>query len=148
MKKIVKKHGVCLLLVLLLLSACGPSPQMTIQVNNINALVEVASTPQQREKGLMYRQQLPKDQGLLMIFPEPQQISLWMLNTPIPLAVGFFNKQGRLLKISVMFPDGGKTLHHSPPETLYVLEMNQGWFERYGLELGAQLHLPTPVQAK
>ncbi|MCW8891324.1 MAG: DUF192 domain-containing protein [Sedimenticola sp.] len=140
-----KNHSVSLLLVLLLVVSCGPAPLVTVRVNNINALVEIASTPQQRERGLMHRDQLPKDQGLLMVFAQPQEVSLWMLNTPLPLAVGFFNGQGRLLKTAEMLPDGGKTLYHSPPETLYVLEMNQGWFERYGLEPGAQLHLPAPV---
>lgn len=148
MKKSVKNHSVFLLLLVLLLSACDSPPLMTIKINNISALVEVATTAQQRETGLMHRQQLLKDQGLLMVFPNPQQVSLWMLNTPLPLAAGFFNKQGQLLKTIQMQPDGGKTLHQSPPETLYILEMNLGWFERYGLEPGAQLHLPSPVQGR
>ncbi|MCW8881473.1 MAG: DUF192 domain-containing protein [Sedimenticola sp.] len=138
-----------LLPVLLIVSACGsPPPLLTIQVNNINARVEVAATSYQREQGLMYRQRLEKDQGLLMIFPKAQQVSLWMLNTPIPLEVGFFNGQGKLLAISLMQPDGGKQLYHSPPDTLYALEMNSGWFERYGLLPGAQLKLPEPIPAE
>jgi uncharacterized membrane protein (UPF0127 family) len=135
----VKKY---IVLLLFLLSGCG-SPQLgTIQVNNINAYVELAVTPEQREQGLMYRRQLEKDQGLLMVFEAPQQVSLWMLNTLIPLDVGYFNQQGELLATTQMLPDGGKQLHHSPPETFYVLEMNRDWFNRYGLKPGARLTLP------
>lgn len=96
----------------------------------------------------MYRQRLEKDQGLLMVFEEPQQVSLWMLNTSIPLDVGYFGQQGKLLATTQMLPDGGKQLHHSPPETLYVLEMNCGWFNRYGLKPGSRLTLPEGFRSR
>ncbi len=122
-----------------LLTACQPMPKVTIAVGHVNVLVEVATTEEQRQRGLMYRHRLGLDEGLLMVFPEPQEVSLWMLNTWIPLDVGFFDRQGRLLTVLSMQPDGGQTLHHSPPDTRYALEMNQGWFSRYRLEPGAFL---------
>ncbi|WP_260291891.1 DUF192 domain-containing protein [Sedimenticola hydrogenitrophicus] len=131
-----------LLLFTLLLTGCLESRQVSLLVDNINARVEVAASPKARQRGLMYRESMGKDEGLLMIFPEPREVSLWMLNTRIPLDVGFFDDQGVLRAVVSMQPDGGKQLYHSPPRTLYALEMNRGWFARYALAPGAHLKLP------
>ncbi|WP_428604075.1 DUF192 domain-containing protein [Sedimenticola sp.] len=137
-----------LLLFIMLLSACSPSSPVTVQVDNVNARVEVASTPNQRQRGLMHRQSLGKDEGMLMVFPTPQEVSMWMLNTKVPLDVGFFDQQGVLRSVVQMQPDGGKQLYHSPPQTLYALEMNRGWFDRYALVPGARLKLPYALTAE
>ncbi len=132
-------------MLVILLAGCREPRQVTVQVDNVNARVEVAVTPQQRQHGLMYREFLGKDQGMLLIFPEPQAVSLWMLNTPIPLDVGFFDRQGVLRSVMRMQPDGGDRLYHSPPGILYALEMNRGWFDHYALRPGAHLKLPQPM---
>lgn len=131
-----------LLFTILSLVGCLESRRVTVQVNNINARVEVAATPRQRQRGLMYRELLGRDEGMLMIFPEPQEVSLWMLNTRLPLDVGFFDRHGVLRSVMSMQPDGGEQLYHSPPGTLYALEMNRGWFDHYALLPGSQLKLP------
>lgn len=128
---------VCLCWVLL---GCAKEPERVIVlVDNISAHVELANTEETRQKGLMHRQSLGKDEGLLIAFPEPQPIALWMLNTPLPLDVGFFDAQGRLFQIISMVPDGGKTTHYSIQPGQYALEMNQGWFNRHGIKVGARL---------
>lgn len=138
-------HVYPVLLFTLLLAGCWESPEVTVQVGHINAWVEVAASANRRQVGLMHRESLEKDQGLLMVFPEPQEVSMWMLNTRIPLDVGFFDQQGVLRSVLQMQPDGGKQLYHSPPQTLYALEMNQGWFSRYALVPGARLKLPYAI---
>lgn len=141
------KSSVFLLLLFTIfsLAGCLESRRATVQVNNISARVDVAATPGQRQHGLMYRESLGRDEGVLMIFPEPQEVSLWMLNTRLPLDVGFFDRHGVLQSVMSMQPDGGERLYHSPPETLYALEMNRGWFDRYALRPGACLKLPYPM---
>lgn len=134
-----------LMLATALLAGCLEPRRVTVQVSNINAQVEVAATPKERQRGLMHRAALGKDEGLLMVFPLPQEVSLWMLNTPIPLDVGFFDDQGVLRAVVSMEPDGGKQLHHSPPDTRYALEMNRGWFARYALAPGVRLKLPHAI---
>lgn len=133
------------LLLVNLLAGCREVDRITVQVNGVDAQVEVAATPDSRQLGLMYRQQLGDDEGLLMIFAEPKEVSLWMLNTPLPLDVGFFDQQGVLRSVLPMQPDGGERLYHSPPGTLYALEMKQGWFERNALQPGASLRLPYAI---
>lgn len=134
-----------LLLIILTLAACQESRRVSVQVNSVAARVEVAASPAERQRGLMYRQTLGVDEGLLMVFARPQEVSLWMLNTPLPLDVGFFDQAGVLRSVLAMQPDGGNRLYHSPPETLYALEMNQGWFERNRLRPGARLSLPYAI---
>lgn len=131
-----------------MLAGCQENDRVTVQVNNSAARVEVAANPRQRQRGLMYRETLGRDEGLLMIFAQPQEISLWMLNTRVPLDVGFFDQQGVLRLVLSMQPDGGERLYHSPPETLYALEMNQGWFERNALGPGARLQMPYAIHGE
>ena len=141
---------VCLLLlvVLLLLSACDDKERIAIEVGQVKATVELASNPEARRQGLMGRTELGRDQGMLMVFPSPEVLSIWMLNTNIPLDVGFFDAQGKLINTVSMWPDGGKQIHNSLRPSVYALEMNMGWFERYGLKPGVKLKLPNPIQAR
>ncbi|MCP5407204.1 MAG: DUF192 domain-containing protein [Chromatiaceae bacterium] len=111
-------------------------------------MVELAGDPEARRKGLMGRTQLGQDQGMLMVYPSPSILDIWMLNTAIPLDVGFFDAQGRLVNIASMLPDGGKQIYTSMLPSVYALEMNMGWFARHGLKPGVKLQLPYSVQAR
>lgn len=141
---------VCLLLLIGLgpLSGCDDRPRIEIAVGEAGAMVELASNPEQRRQGLMGRTRLGPDQGMLMVYPAPAILDIWMLNTAIPLDVGFFDAQGTLVNTISMWPDGGKRIHTSLQPSVYALEMNMGWFERHGLGPGVKLTLPYPVQAR
>lgn len=134
-------QGVTLLLLAASLWGCQDSRLEVVQVGDVQAIVEVAVSEEQRQRGLMFRRWLGQDEGLLMVFPQPQEVSLWMLNTRIPLDVGFFDRRGVLTAVMQMQPDGGNRLYHSPPATRYALEMNQGWFQRHRLQPGDLLQL-------
>ena len=134
-----------LLLFVLLLPGCGQDERIEIQVGQVSARVELASTGDARRQGLMGRRSLGQDQGMLMVFPHERTIQIWMLNMEMPIDIGFFDHNGVLLDWRSMEPDGGKRIYASPAPALYALEMNQGWFNRHGLQLGAYLHLPAPV---
>lgn len=141
---------VCLLFLLGLcsLSGCDVRNLMEIEIGSTKAVVELASDPEARRKGLMGRTQLGQDQGMLMVYPSPSILDIWMLNTAIPLDVGFFDAQGRLVNIASMLPDGGKQIYTSMLPSVYALEMNMGWFARHGLKPGVKLQLPYSVQAR
>ena len=134
--------------IFLLLTACSEVDRVGIQVDDINARVELIYTSEARRKGLMRRQQLDRDEGMLFVFPREKVLEMWMLNVQIPLDVGFFDRNGRLLGWRSMGVDGGTAIYASTAPALYALEMNQGWFERYPIAPGAQLRLPFPVEAK
>ena len=97
--------------------------------------VEVAATDEQRMQGLMYREKLGADDGMLFIFDEPAYQAMWMKNTLIPLSVAFIDAQGTILSIHDMEP---KTLdtHMSAGPSVYAIETNKGWFAAKKLKAG------------
>jgi len=105
-------------------------------IHLINA--ELATTPQQREIGLMMRQSMPANDGMLFVFEQPGQQCFWMKNTLIPLSVAFLADDGSVVNIEEMAPqtlDG----HCSTKPVRFVLEMNQGWFAKRGIKPGSKL---------
>ncbi|MCC6137602.1 MAG: DUF192 domain-containing protein [Bdellovibrionaceae bacterium] len=110
--------------------------------SGIKIQVEVASTSEEKAKGLMYRKHLPENSGMLFIFPIEQKLSFWMKNTYVPLTIGFFDSKMKLLETQDMQPHLGpvpdeKLPHYeSEREAKYALEMEQGWFVKNKIKPG------------
>lgn len=100
--------------------------------------VEVAATADKRAEGLMHRQSMPLDHGMLFAFPNSARFCMWMRNTLIPLSVAFLDEAGRILNIEDMLPQTD-TPHCAVKNARYALEMNGGWFRRQGVGAGAKL---------
>ena len=116
-----------------------------IQVDTTRFHVEIAQTHQERQQGLMFRTQLPADHGMLFIQPQAAPTAFWMKNTYIPLDLLYFDNAGRLQEIHAKVPpctvpDCPSYVSNGPIK--YILEMNAGSAQRFGLKPGAQLHLP------
>jgi uncharacterized protein len=114
-----------------------PQIRLNAGIHNINA--ELASTPEQREIGLMFRPVMAANDGMLFVFERPGQQCFWMKNTLIPLSVAFIGDDGSVVNIEAMKPqtlDG----HCSIQPVRYVLEMNDGWFAKRGIKPGSKLH--------
>jgi uncharacterized membrane protein (UPF0127 family) len=100
--------------------------------------VEVAATPQQRERGLMGRTQLPANEGMLFVFERAAQPCFWMRNTPLPLSIAFIDDTGRITNLANMQPQ--TDVQHCPTTKVrYALEVQQGEFQRRGIVAGAQV---------
>jgi uncharacterized protein len=99
---------------------------------------QVAKTPEQRQIGLMFRQEMPAHEGMLFIFEEPATQCFWMKNTLLPLTAAFVADDGRVVNLVDMKPQTTDS-HCSAEPVRYVLEMNQGWFAKRGLKAGIQL---------
>lgn len=105
-----------------------------LQIGDQIITVEVADTIESRRQGLMYRRSLPENQGMLFVFPTQRPLSFWMKNTWIPLSIGFFDSQRKLLNILDMQPESllvknpKSYVSHGPAQ--YALEMNKGWFAK------------------
>ena len=99
---------------------------------------EVASTPLKRSLGLMYRDSLGPDQGMLFCFPDCEPRSFWMKNTDIPLSIAYADDAGVITNIEDMHPHDLKSARSSAPAT-YALEMVQGWFEKNGVAPGDKI---------
>ena len=103
--------------------------------------VEIASTPGERQQGLMFRDHLDEEKGMLFIFPGPSAGGFWMRNTYVALDIAYIGADGRVQEIRAAVPLDETPLTPAQPYR-YVLEVNQGWFERHGMGVGAQVTLP------
>lgn len=112
-----------------------PSARIVFGADTVHA--EVAQTPDERAEGLMYREDLAEDAGMLFIFPESAVRGFWMQNTYIPLDIAFMDPSFRIVDIQQMEPMTTDQ-HTARAPFMYALEVNQGWFEARGIGVGAQ----------
>ncbi|NUZ04933.1 DUF192 domain-containing protein [Piscinibacter koreensis] len=113
-----------------------PSVPLSVGIYRINA--EVAQTPDERQIGLMFRTAMADTEGMLFVFEDASQQCFWMKNTLIPLAIAFIGDDGTIVNLDRMKP---QTLdsHCSTKPVRFVLEMNDGWFDKRGIKPGARL---------
>lgn len=100
--------------------------------------VEVAATPQQRQRGLMGRTHLAADGGMLFVFEQPGRHCFWMRDTPLPLSIAFIDSAGRITDLADMQPRT-ETPHCPGADVRYALEVRQGEFQRRGITTRAQV---------
>jgi uncharacterized membrane protein (UPF0127 family) len=112
------------------------SGEATASVN-----VEIAATFNQRQQGLMLRQSLEEDRGMLFLFRGDVPYGFWMKNTYIPLDIAYISADGTVLEI-VHGKPLDETILTPHQRYRYVLEVNDGWFERHNLGPGAHVTLP------
>lgn len=116
----------------------------TITVGKQKLKAEIAENDKQHARGLMFRQELKDDAGMLFIFPDEQPRTFWMKNTFIPLAIGFFDANKTLIDIQEMTPvksemDNKPPTYASKGPAQYVLEVPTGWFQKKNVKVGETL---------
>ena len=99
---------------------------------------EVVDTPETRARGLMHRESMAANHGMLFVFPEPGQHCFWMKNTLIPLSIAFLDDQGTIVNMADMQPRS-EDHHCSAGPVRYALEMNQGWFAARNIRPGFRI---------
>jgi uncharacterized membrane protein (UPF0127 family) len=144
-----KKLSTHLLSLLILLSTAAwsqESPQLQLPrvtlsagMHLINA--QVAATQQQRAVGLMFRKEMPVNEGMLFAFEQAAEQCFWMKNTLLPLTAAFVADDGTIVNLADMQPQSLES-HCSSKPVRFVLEMNQGWFSKRGLKAGSRLSGP------
>ena len=107
-------------------------------VNGIPIKVQIADDDDTRKKGLMFRQSLPKDEGMLFIHDVPEICGYYMKNTYMPLSIAYADQEGVIFQIENMQPGDLNSVMSIQP-AFYVLETNQGWFDDNNLQIGAQI---------
>ena len=103
--------------------------------------VQLAMTPGQRATGLMYRREMPQNEGMLFVFDQPSGQCFWMKNTLLPLTAAFVADDGTITNLADMKPQTTNS-HCSTKPVRYVLEMNLGWFDKRGIKAGNKLGGP------
>lgn len=113
-------------------------PREVLRVGLFKVDAQVASTPEQRSVGLMHRQRLPKNEGMLFVFEQPQLYCFWMKNTPLPLSIAFIDARGRITNIAEMKPHS-EAKHCASEPVRFALEMNTGWFDQHRAGVGSRI---------
>lgn len=119
-----------------------PIIELKIGKNLIKA--EVASTPASQQLGLMYRKEMPEQQGMLFVFDQKAGHCFWMRNTLLPLSIAFIDDDGKIVNIEEMKPQTEN--NHCPLKAIrFALEMNAEWFNKRQIGQGRVVEgLPKP----
>lgn len=105
--------------------------------------VEVADTRKERNRGLMYRESLPRGAGMLFVYDRPGPVSFWMENTLIPLDMIFADARGVVQRVHARAVPLDRTAIPGGDNIQYVLEINGGLAARLGIAPGVQMRHPA-----
>jgi hypothetical protein len=120
-----------------------PSP-LTIETDggSRSFTIEIADDANERSAGLMFRQTMDDDRGMLFVFPDTRQVSFWMRNTPMPLDLVFIGQDGRIRDILPGEPFSDAPIGPQDP-VRFVLELKRGTADELGIEDGDQVRHPV-----
>ena len=140
-------NHIIILLIMSIISACQntTTTDLTFASANLNIVteattlpvtIEIADTDTKREQGLMYRQSLGVNSGMLFIFDESAPHPFWMKNTYISLDILFINANKEIIYIEENTTPLSEELITSSDNSLYVLELNAGYVNTNHVEVG------------
>ncbi len=130
--------------------SAGPSGPYTETLHftraghDVTLNVEVADEPGERSQGLMNRESMPEDAGMLFVWTSDTTSSFWMRNTVIPLSIAFVSAGGVIIDIQDMEPLSAEPVR-APRAYRYAVEVNQGWFGDNDVRLDDIVQLPAGV---
>ena len=110
----------------------------------VEVRVEIADDLPEQTRGLMERTALAEDRGMLFVYSDEEVRSFWMKNTLIPLSIAYMDSDGRIVDLQDMKPLDDDPPHYVSAEPArYALEVNRGFFEEHGVEVGDTADLPV-----
>jgi uncharacterized membrane protein (UPF0127 family) len=113
-------------------------PKITLNAGGQTISADVAATDESRQKGLMFRTKMAKNEGMLFVFTQLGYHAMWMRNTPINLSVAYMDDQGKILSIHEM-EAFNETAHQAAGPARYALEMNAAWFSQNKVKVGDRI---------
>jgi uncharacterized protein len=134
-----------LLMLALLLTGC-PRPEPTVTLKNREFTVELAQNDADRARGLMFRESMPEDLGMLFVFDDEQMRYFWMHNCKMSLDIFYFDAALKLVSVAenvppCNLPESQCPNYPSAAPAKYVLELNAGMAKRLNVQAGDELQL-------
>lgn len=117
-------------------------PRITLNAGMHLIQAQVAQDFEQRQIGLMWRKEMPQNEGMLFVFEQAAEQCFWMRNTLLPLTAAFVADDGTIVNLADMKPQSDES-HCSKKPVRFVLEMNQGWFAKRNIQAGYKLSGPS-----
>ena len=134
-----KKASFLVLALAVWTAACSAGGEAKLKIGEHKLTVEVADTPSEQVMGLMNREFLAPDRGMIFVFEEPKQAFFWMKNTSIPLDVAFLDSEGVILEILPLVPFEETRVASKSDKVAYAIETNRDWFVSRGLKPGVKV---------
>jgi uncharacterized protein len=116
----------------------------TVELKGHRFNIELALDAATQQRGLMFRDEMPTDHGMLFIFDRPNLQTFWMKNCRMPLDILYFDANYKLINVQQRVPpcrdaDGTCPVYPSTGPAQYVLELNAGTAEKIGVKAGDAL---------
>lgn len=121
---------------------------ITINIKGTNVKLEVARDRETLSRGLMFRDSLASNSGMLFVFEREGIYSFWMKNTRIPLSIAFINSGGRVVGLDEMAPYDTVTAHMPFEPYIYAIEMDSGWFSSRNVKQGDTIDIRGALKEK
>jgi uncharacterized membrane protein (UPF0127 family) len=133
-------------------SACRSSSEPTVALTGsdgraIEVGVEIARSPDELRRGLMWRDEMPRYHGMLFVFGDEKERTFWMKNTPIPLDIVYIDSAARIVSIAENTTPYSTAAIPSHGPARYVLEVNGGFCRAHGIAAGSTVTLPASALA-
>ncbi len=141
-----------LLLLFAIITGCaerGPGsglPTVNMAIGSQEYTLEIANTEPSRQRGLMERDSMPPDHGMIFVFAEEQPLSFWMKHTRFPLEILYLDAGGQIVSIHQMKPYDTRTNTRSARPAKYAIELNVGQVKKAGVEAGDVLQIPVSAR--
>ena len=113
-------------------------PVEWIRIGHHQISAEIARKPAERNRGLMFRESLPSDHGMLFVFQDERVRGFWMRNTPLPLSIAYADGSGRIVHIADLEPHDETPVSSRYPAR-YALEMRRDWFRDHAVFPGDRI---------
>jgi len=120
-------------------------PTATLRVGKVAVRAEIADDDRERAAGLMFRESLSADSGMLFVMPSTGPAGFWMKNTLVPLSIAYIGPDGTILEIHDMQPKSEKAVRSVFSTISYALEMPQGWFAKNNIWPGERISGLPPL---
>ena len=120
-------------------------PTVPMKLGSKTFTLEIANDSPEREKGLMRRDSMPQDHGMIFVFPQEQRLGFYMKNTRIPLDIIYISAAGVVVSVKQMRPYDATTVSSDGPAK-WAIELNQGQAAACGVKVGDQLTIPEPAR--
>jgi uncharacterized membrane protein (UPF0127 family) len=111
-------------------------PSLNLWLGSEQLKTEVALTPDQLQTGMMFRTNMDENAGMLFVFYYPHRAAFWMKNTTVPLSAAYVDPSGVILEIHDLHPLDTNAVIATSEQIQFVLEVNQGWFNRHKVSTG------------
>lgn len=112
-------------------------PTIKLNVGGKAMISEICADDRTRQMGMMFRESMGENDGMIFVFPYPFQAAFWMRNTIVPLSAAYIDSRGVILEIHKLEPLNEESVRATSDQIQFVLETPQGWFEKNDVKVGA-----------